>query len=318
MGKVMLQYALDFDEGSTWITVTPSVSARQGLIYVQELGDFPAREHYFTRREGLDSFLIKYVLSGKGYLSYGGQDYEVTPGSIMWIDCEHPQSYGTSPDTGRWHILWVHFTGANSRWYYEQFLRLNNGSVVAELAPGNCVATSIRQLLSLYEQGATAASDVRASAILTGIMADCIERKRADAASMPECVHRARIYLSEHYASKITLDDLSQRYAMDKYYFQKLFKRCIGLSPNEYLLIVRLTRAKELLRETPKSIREVALEVGVGNPSYFINLFKQHEHMTPNTYRNNWYTQDKESPFEAPARQDKQGSSANTPYRCDP
>ncbi|MEG0145152.1 MAG: helix-turn-helix transcriptional regulator, partial [Clostridia bacterium] len=89
------------------------------------------------------------------------------------------------------------------------------------------------------------------------------------------------------------------------------------LSPNEYLLFVRLTRAKELLRETPKSIREVALEVGVGNPSYFINLFKQHEHMTPNTYRNNWYTQDKESPFEAPARQDKQASGENTPYRCD-
>lgn len=91
-----------------------------------------------------------------------------------------------------------------------------------------------------------------------------------------------------HYNERITLDDLAQRFSINKYHFQKLFKRYTGSTPNEYLILTRLNHAKENLRATCKPVREIAQEVGVDNVSHFINLFKKHEGITPNIYRQNW------------------------------
>ncbi len=53
-----------------------------------------------------------------------------------------------------------------------------------------------------------------------------------------------RSYINAHYTEQITLDVLSKKLSINKFYIQKLFKRYMGLSPNEYLIQTRLTRRK--------------------------------------------------------------------------
>ena len=293
MNKVSLQYELDMIQPPTWITVTSSPTARSAFHYVQEVGDFFAGPRYFTDRTGLPSYLIKYVLNGKGALTYRGQHYTLLPGQFFWVDCVESQYYRTAPDADSWHILWVHFYGANSANYYEQFLALNHGSNAGVLPPNSAVPDHIRTILSLYQNGqSTLAQDLRVSALLTDIMSECVAA-RAPAGegkqATPDCIRRARSYLLENYTEQITLDHLGERYAIDKYYFQKLFKRHTGITPNEFLILTRLNRAKELLRTTDRKVGEIALDVGIQNASHFINLFQQHEGVTPGTYRQRWY-----------------------------
>jgi len=294
MSKVSLQYELDMKQPPTWITVTPSPTARGAFHYVQEAGDFFAGPRYYTDRKGLPSYLIKYVLSGKGALAYRGQQYVLLPGQFFWIDCVEAQCYRTAPDADSWHLLWVHFYGANSANYYEQFLALNHGANVGALPHNSAVPDHIRTILSLYQDGqSTLAQDLRVSALLTDIMAECVAARTlaGDAALVtPDCIRRARGYLLENYTEQVTLDYLGERYAIDKYYFQKLFKRHTGITPNEFLILTRLNRAKELLRTTDRRIGEIALDVGIQNPSYFIKLFQQHEGVTPGIYRQRWYS----------------------------
>jgi AraC-like DNA-binding protein len=293
MGKVKLQYELDLEPSSVWLTCTPSTIARSEFLYVQEIGDFQARAGYYTDRENLPSYLMKIVLSGKGLLNYRGQAYSLTPGQFFWIDCKEHQYYRTAPDAEGWHILWVHFFGANAARYYEQFQALSQGATVGTLPAGSIVEDCMRQLIAIYQKGqSTLVQDLRASALLTTMMAECIQSLSAPVDSRhapPDIVHQMRRYLTEHYSERITLDLLSDRFSIDKFYLQKLFKRHTGLTPNEFLILSRLNQAKEMLRTTQRSIGEISLEVGIPNTSHFIKLFQRHEGVTPGVYRQNWY-----------------------------
>ncbi|MBP3658498.1 MAG: AraC family transcriptional regulator [Oscillospiraceae bacterium] len=78
------------------------------------------------------------------------------------------------------------------------------------------------------------------------------------------------------------------RFALNPHYLQKLFKRYIGQSPAEYLIHFRMTRAKELMRTTHKSISEISYEVGIDNACFFSRQFKQVEGLAPQEYRQLW------------------------------
>ncbi len=66
-------------------------------------------------------------------------------------------------------------------------------------------------------------------------------------------------------------------------------KRHIGYTPNEYLILTRMNRAKEQLRTTDLPISEISYNVGIENVSHFINLFKKNEGTTPGAFRKAWY-----------------------------
>ena len=61
-----------------------------------------------------------------------------------------------------------------------------------------------------------------------------------------------------------------------------------ALRPGEYLIRLRLTRAKELLRATDLPVSEIAYRVGMENTSYFISVFRAREGATPQQYRRRW------------------------------
>lgn len=291
MSSVKLVYQLDLEEQSQWLTVTASKNAKSSLLYVQELGDFITHEKYYTRREGLDSFLIKYTISGEGLLDYQGQSYSLKPGQIFWIDCREPQYYRTSPDMGSWRVLWVHFTGVSAGLYYEIFQAQNRRCPVLTMPPDNHIQEYLRELISLYDNDSSVlTTDLYAANQLTKMLTSIIRVTEAERHWMgiPDSVERARDYLTEHYNEKITLDDLAAKYAVSKFHFQKQFKHFIGYTPNEFLLQLRLTHAKELLRQTDQPISQIACDVGIQNVSHFINLFKKQEGITPLGYRNSF------------------------------
>lgn len=296
MEQVKLSYQLDMTKDSIWLTATPSQTAKSSIVFVQELGDFISGRSYFTRRENLPSYLIKYTISGEGILEYDGHSYVVKPGSIFWIDCMKPQYYRTSPRKGEWRVLWVHFYGATCEAYYNMFISQNDGSNVVNLDSDVTVKSTLDTLIGLYRNGDNnLITDIQASGFLTLLMMRCIcaAGDQKESSNLPDSVLDARSYINFHYAERITLDDLSRHLSMNKYYLQKLFKRYMGISPNEYLIQTRLTRAKQILRTTRQPINQISMGVGINNIGHFINLFKQHEGITPSAYRQRWYLGDK-------------------------
>jgi len=287
----VLRYQLDMDKRSRWQIVTVHPASKAGLMYVQEVGDFYSGRNYYTDREGLDSFLIKLTLSGGGVLEYGGKEYRLSAGQFFWIDCQNPQRYYTDAKVGRWHVIWLHFRGANARAYYEIFQSISEGNPVGTMPAHSNGEELIKSLIARYDRSdSTVDNDIAASAQLTQLLAYCIQSATGceEERTMPEVVQQIRRFLLEHYAENIRLDTLSQQFSVSKYHLQRVFKKYIGQSPLEFLTGVRMTRAKELLRTTDMPVGDIAYAVGMENASYFVSKFRTLEDITPHKYRRYW------------------------------
>ena len=82
-------------------------------------------------------------------------------------------------------------------------------------------------------------------------------------------------YLDTHYTEKITLDALAERFYINKFYLTRVFKEQFGQSVTNYLVQLRITQSKRLLRFTDRSIEAVAQECGLNDANYFSRLFKK-------------------------------------------
>ena len=71
---------------------------------------------------------------------------------------------------------------------------------------------------------------------------------------------------------------------MSPHYFCKFFKRVTGLTFTEYILRVRIDKAKELLLKNRLSITQIAYEVGFESSSYFHKVFRKLTHLNPKQY----------------------------------
>ncbi len=92
-------------------------------------------------------------------------------------------------------------------------------------------------------------------------------------------------YIHLNYNGKITLEDISQAANIGREECCRIFKRTIQTSPFEYLNNYRLNQSMDLLRSTDLNVTQIALEVGFGSVSYYIDKFKTHTGYTPNKFR---------------------------------
>ena len=286
----VVHYNLDMTPESEWAIVSAGAFAKDNLLYLQEVGHFISGRNYYTVRKSLDSYLVKLTLAGRGILEYGGEIYQLPAGSFFWIDCQAPQNYYTDPESGRWDVLWFHFNGATAKAYYQAFLAQTRGRAAASLPVDSPVSEQMSALLTLAAEDENEQErDLEASALLTSIACALIRFSApAGVQPVPLVMRRVRQFLHDRYTQKIGLDELAAEFNVSKYHLQRSFRRYFGQSPGEYLMKLRMSRAKELLRATDLPVSEVAYRVGMDNTSYFISVFHSREGATPQQYRRSW------------------------------
>ncbi len=103
----------------------------------------------------------------------------------------------------------------------------------------------------------------------------------ADTALNKQNLDPIRDYLYAHYTERISLDALTDQFFISKFYLTRVFKEQFGVSINTYLLNLRITKAKQLLRFTDKKLEDIGYQCGLGAPHYFSRIFKQVEGITP-------------------------------------
>jgi len=101
-------------------------------------------------------------------------------------------------------------------------------------------------------------------------------------------VMQVQKYIEEHILEQISLKAVAKLFYTDMYYLSHLFKEVSGFTFKEYIILQRLSRAKDLLVHTNQNITDVAMNSGFGNVNHFIRIFKKQENMTPLQYRKNY------------------------------
>jgi len=92
--------------------------------------------------------------------------------------------------------------------------------------------------------------------------------------------------VQEHYRDNISLRSVAQQIYMNPNYLGKLFKTNAGIAFNDYVLQVRMEKAKELLATSDMKVYEIANEVGFGELDWFYKRFKAYTGVSTSEYRN--------------------------------
>ncbi|MBE6554338.1 MAG: helix-turn-helix transcriptional regulator [Ruminococcaceae bacterium] len=102
---------------------------------------------------------------------------------------------------------------------------------------------------------------------------------------LPSALESPIAYLREHFAEKLSLDEVARQSGMSVSSLEAKFKAMLGISPYQYLILLRLEYATKLLTETAYSVTEIASRCGYEYLFYFCNAFKKQFGMTPSQYR---------------------------------
>ncbi len=103
-----------------------------------------------------------------------------------------------------------------------------------------------------------------------------------------EFVKRVREAIENHLAdTAFTVEQLCKMVFMSHSQLHRKLDALTGCSPNKFIRIIRLNKAKELLKNPASSIASIALDCGYNDPGYFARVFKQEYGVTPQDWRFN-------------------------------
>lgn len=240
-----------------------------------------------------DHLEIAFILSGKGKYRIAGKVYEVGEGDLMIFN-PGTRHQGIVTDTV--NTMTEFFVGASEvhiKGVPENTLPLPEGQVIfhttgelrqklfklcASMEAENTVCwqgryfmmkTYLMQMILLILR-----QQMEPVELKTGYAFESVNRKYV--------VEQIAGYFEDHYAEKISLDQIAENMYLSPFYISKIFKSETGDTPIRHLINIRLERAMELLQAGfPGSIKEVAEQVGYEDAYHFSKLFKKRYGIPP-------------------------------------
>ncbi len=103
-------------------------------------------------------------------------------------------------------------------------------------------------------------------------------------------IEAAREYIAKNYRKDLSLEEVSRRVNVSPYYFSRIFKEGTGQNFVEYLTMIRMEKAKELLTESHCSMKEISSQVGYSEPNYFSRSFRKNVGVSPTEYKTAYVT----------------------------
>jgi len=268
---------------------TPSAYARTHYYYPQEIGSLQSSGAHVSSRRDLRSFLFLIVLTGCGSLRYMNETHELKQGDCAFIDCDRPYAH-ESDDAKPWELKWVHFYGRDASEAYRFFLSKGLSPVFHPHDPA--VFNTILSGLMEIAAGEDPLREMLFHKELTSLVTSCFTESALDdipSSGQPgDKLDLLRAYFREHYADRLSLDDVGKRFYISKYHLIREYKRRFGITPTADLIGMRISAAKVMLRFESSPVDTVSSLVGFRDTAYFIRVFKRLEGMTPLEYRKKW------------------------------
>ncbi len=112
-----------------------------------------------------------------------------------------------------------------------------------------------------------------------------ISRKAYLSKPPEEPVDRVIMYMQDHFKEYITVEDLAGLINVSQSYVARIFRKKVGTTLMEYLMLLRIEAAKKQLSTTNKTVEDIAFEVGYNCPKYFCRTFKKVTGMSPREYK---------------------------------
>jgi AraC-like DNA-binding protein len=234
----------------------------------------------------LDSFQLVYISSGSGsFETKAGGLQRIAPGHAFLLFPGVWHRYAPDRETG-WHEHWIGFDGAIPRgWRRARFF--SPQSPLVKIAAEEAMLAGFRHLLQSLRANRPALQQVLAGATahLLGICYSSRQTAQPTPAPTGRAIEAAINRLHADFSRPVDMTLLAQKLGMSYSAFRRAFAVHTGLGPHQYLLELRLLRARHLLEETEFPVKEIAAQTGFIDEHYFSRLFRLKMKSTPSQWR---------------------------------
>ncbi|QGV81157.1 helix-turn-helix domain-containing protein [Streptomyces ficellus] len=227
----------------------------------------------------LDHHVAVVISAGSGWYRFpDGRRTTVTAPALLWLTPGVPHHYAPDPGTG-WDEGFVDFTGPVTATYTE-LGHIEPDRPVVPLADAGGPRSVIGRIARAARRG-NPLLEVETSAAVHELLV-ALRRARADTNADGDLVLEA---LARDACRPLTVAEHAARHGMTPAELRTAVRRGAGCSPKDYLLGIRLGRAKELLAATELPVAAVARRVGYDDPAYFSRLFTRRVGTAPVRFR---------------------------------
>jgi AraC-like DNA-binding protein len=225
----------------------------------------------------LPSHAAVLLTAGRGRLQIDAKEYALRAPVLFWLAPQQRHRYG--PDRHGWAESWVLFDGPATAGYAELGY-LAGGSPVTQLDHPGPVRRAFGDLVAVCRQ---AGPDVDVQAAL-GVhqLLTAIRQTRGDLDRSAGTVLTA---LRRDAMLPLSVSEHARRLGRSTDEVRATVRARTGFGVKEYLLQIRLTRAKELLAVSRLPVGQVAREVGYADAGYFTRLFTRRVGVSPTEFR---------------------------------
>jgi AraC-like DNA-binding protein len=231
-----------------------------------------------------DELYLNAIVDGGGELDCAGDSQATRPGTLILIPSG--EVHADRKRDCSFRCMFIEFSAVRTA--LEQFVGQSVPEINfrTELIRDKQTISQFLQLhRSLELDGSRLGRDAAVAVFIHRLVT------RHSAASLPlaregnenMAVQRTRRFLDEHFAERVSLQDLAQLTGLSPYYLHRSFCRKIGMPPHAYQVQARVTRALSLLRRG-RSISDAASSVGFVDQSHFSRHFKRSTGVTPGQF----------------------------------
>jgi len=245
-------------------------------------------EYYFTWNEGrvLKEFQINFITEGSGILENQYGTFPLRQGSIFFTFPGVWHRYKPNIKTG-WTENYIGFDGKLAKKLITD-PRFNSKEPVFNFGVREEFLDTFFKIFDLVRKEQPGYQQIASGMVikLLGYIISFEKQKGFSGKPISRVIESIRFEMKQNMEKELDLKDLAKQHNVSYSFFRKMFKKYTGVSPGQYHLQLRITRAKELLISTGKSVKEISYELGFQSIYYFSNMFKKKEGMTPTDFRN--------------------------------
>ena len=242
--------------------------------------------HERYRKYGRNDYLLIYNHIGKAIARSNKIDHEIHNGTVIIYRPREEQYYKLFADC-QVNSFWIHFTGNAVESILER-LRISDKNIY-QIGQNDEIPTIIRMACSELQQRRIG-FELYTSAIMMQLLA-LVSRKYLNLGFSSKISQNANNlnfsinYLHSNYHKNITIAELAKLCGLCVSRYITVFKNLTGLTPKDYLIKFRLQKAKELMKDTNLSLKQISSIVGFEDQLYFSRVFKKHEGVCPSNSR---------------------------------
>ena len=239
--------------------------------------------------EVLKNAVIHYVTKGYGTFKFNGKVYTLKQGDIFILLKGMQVEYVASIDDP-WEYYWIGFSGSNANEYLNRTSITN--SCVANCKENSKIPQIILNMCEISKTYTPSKSDdILLLKELYSLLYTLIEEFPKPFEYKDKELHTyiqdALNFINSNYMHSITVQEIADYVNLSRSYLYKMFIKNLGISPQRYLINLRMYKATLLLKGTKLPIGEVASSVGYSDSLLFSKTFSKHFSMSPLNYRNN-------------------------------